>query len=154
MWSDRLDAIMAVMDAAFDPKFGEAWTAAQLAGAMIAPGTHCVTISNEGTFGPRDISTISGFYMTRQVVDEEELLLIAVAPAARGAGLGGKMLAHLEEQARQRGSALLHLEMRADNPAQSLYTKFGFEPVGRRKKYYKGADGVMRDAITFVKSLR
>lgn len=30
---------MTVMEAAFDPVFGEAWTAAQLSGVMMMPGT-------------------------------------------------------------------------------------------------------------------
>ena len=38
--TDDLDRIMAVMEAAFDPAFGEAWTRRQVGDARVLPNTH------------------------------------------------------------------------------------------------------------------
>ncbi len=53
---------------------------------------------------------------------------IAVAPGARGSGLGGALLRRLMAEARPRYE-FLSLSVRLDNPARRLYTRLGFEPV-------------------------
>ncbi len=52
---------------------------------------------------------------------------IVVTPAARGTGLSQRMLARVEELARQRGCCKLTLEVLSNNAvAQGAYRKFGF----------------------------
>jgi ribosomal-protein-alanine N-acetyltransferase len=70
---------------------------------------------------------------------------IAVAPAARGMGLGRGLMHALITESRRRGVAELFLEVRADNPiARSLYRSLGFEEIGVRTRYYRhGIDAVM-----------
>jgi len=46
------------------------------------------------------------------------------------------------------------LEMRADNDAIHLYRASGFTECGRRPAYYRGRDGVMRDAITMRRPVK
>jgi ribosomal-protein-alanine N-acetyltransferase len=53
------------------------------------------------------------------------------------------------EAARARGAARLLLEMRRGNPADSLYLRHGFVPVGLRPNYYSTRSGPRLDAITF-----
>jgi ribosomal protein S18 acetylase RimI-like enzyme len=54
---------------------------------------------------------------------------LAVAPEARGQGVGRALLAAVEQEARRNGCCRLTLEVRADNRvAQRLYQDFGFEP--------------------------
>jgi ribosomal protein S18 acetylase RimI-like enzyme len=78
------------------------------------------------------------------------LYSIAVDPAARGSGLGGKLLRDAEMTAAKRGSTGLRLEVRADNAAAiGLYRRRGYEPDGTRANYY--ADGAT--ALRFVKRL-
>ena len=69
---------------------------------------------------------------------------IAVAPAARGMGLGRGLMHALITESRRRGLAELFLEVRADNPiARSLYRSLGFEEIGLRPRYYRhGIDAV------------
>jgi ribosomal-protein-alanine N-acetyltransferase len=43
--------------------------------------------------------------------------------------------------------------MRDGNPAEALYRKFGFEPVGRRKNYYNRGTISGIDAISFALEL-
>jgi ribosomal protein S18 acetylase RimI-like enzyme len=78
------------------------------------------------------------------------LYSIAVAAAARGRGLGTRLLGDAERQAKRAGALVLRLEVRPDNAgAIRLYAERGFEPIGRHRDYY--ADG--SDALRFQKTL-
>ncbi len=71
------------------------------------------------------------------VADQADVQTIAVAPPARGLGIGRALLAALVAAARQRGVRRVHLEVRADNDAAiSLYRRAGFRVDGRRGDYY------------------
>lgn len=147
--ADDLDRIMAVMAAAFDPAYGEAWSRRQVEDSLLLGYTHYLLIGAEGHMPPLG-DEAAGFALSRTGFDEEELLLFAVVPAQRGQGLGRTMLARLAADARARGARRLLLEMRAGNPAQRLYSAFGFKQIGQRPKYYRLASGGMADAITFA----
>jgi [ribosomal protein S18]-alanine N-acetyltransferase len=149
-----VDRIMAVMEAAFDPAYGEAWNRRQVADALTLSSTHAVVVDADGQpiTGPGGPAP-AGFVLTRHVLDEEELLLIAVIPGARQRGVGAALIEHLFTAARTRGVAKIFLEMRRGNPAIHLYQKFGFEPIGERRNYYRMANGERIDAITFARSI-
>ncbi len=67
---------------------------------------------------------------------------IAVDPAARGQGLGERLMRALAIAARPRCDEL-SLEVRADNPARALYEKLGMRVASSLRGYYDdGADGV------------
>jgi ribosomal protein S18 acetylase RimI-like enzyme len=70
------------------------------------------------------------------------LYSIATAPAARGQGLGARLLAAAEQAAQARGCRALRLEVRVDNAAAiALYERAGFRRIGRYEGYYEdGAD--------------
>lgn len=71
------------------------------------------------------------------VLDEAELANLAVAPGARGQGLGGRLLDVLLAEAALRGVVQVFLEVRESNAAAlHLYRERGFEPVGVRHDYY------------------
>ncbi|MBI1403096.1 MAG: GNAT family N-acetyltransferase [Porphyrobacter sp.] len=147
-----LDRIMTVMEAAFDPAYGEAWNRRQVADALALPNTHALVVDAEGApiaEGRASSRAPAGFVLSRAVLDEEELLLIAVVPGARRRGLGAILINHLFDAARTRGITRLYLEMRRGNPALHLYRKLGFEPIGERPNYYRMANGERIDAITF-----
>lgn len=132
---------MVVMGQAFDPAFGEAWTLPQLAGIMTMPGTWL-------TIARLDAAPL-GFALVRSVLDECELLLLAVDPAWRRRGIGGALLRDSLSTARRRGITSMNLEVRAANNAVQLYEKAGFEYVHRRPGYYRGRDGQLHDALSF-----
>lgn len=152
-----LDRIMAVMEAAFDPTYGEAWNRRQVADALAMPSTHALVVDGEGAPFPPEASVApalaAGFVLTRHVLDEEELLLIAVSPGVRRRGVGTALIEQLFSAARARGTARVFLEMRRGNPAIHLYRKLGFEPIGERRNYYRMANGERIDAITFARSI-
>lgn len=139
---DDLDAVMTVMSAAFQPCFGEGWTRSQCAGILPMAGVSLTLAEESGQ--------IVGFSLMRAVVDEAELLLVAVGPGTRRRGVGGQMIAHFIADARRRGAHRLHLEVRDGNDAVSLYRAAGFETAGRRRDYYRGPDGDRYDAITLM----
>jgi len=78
------------------------------------------------------------------------LYSISVAPEARGEGVGEALLRAAERLAMRRGSAIMRLEVRADNlPARKLYERHGYEPFAARARYYE--DGC--DATRYEKAI-
>jgi ribosomal-protein-alanine N-acetyltransferase len=141
-----LDAVMQVMAESFDPEFGEAWTAGQCASLLPMAGVW-LTLARDG-------SVPVGFSLSRLVAGEAELLLLAVRRSAQRRGVGAKLLEAFVADARARGADKLHLEVRHGNNAVELYRKAGFEEVGRRFNYYRGALGGHYDALTLARSSR
>jgi ribosomal-protein-alanine N-acetyltransferase len=146
---DDLDRIMAVMQAAFDPAFGEAWTRRQVEDALLVGNCHFGLIAPNGD-PPGEAGQTVGFFLSRYGFEEEELLLLAVAPDHRRLGLGARLLERFAAAARQRGARRLLLEMRRNNNAESLYRSHGFKPIGERRNYYRSPDGGRIDAITYA----
>ena len=155
---DPVDAIMQVMERAFEPQFGEAWNRRQVSDALILGTTRHGLIAQDGSID-EGIATVqrggttAGFFLSRQILDEEELLLFAVDPACRRCGLGGRLLDHFCASAAQRGVGSLFLEMRDGNRAARLYESRGFQQVGTRPAYYRGHDGARHDALTYRRIL-
>lgn len=141
-----IDAVMSVMETAFDPTFGEAWRREQCLGILGMPGVWLTLALNA--------DQIKGFTLCRLIADEAELLLIAVEPSAQNQGIGGILLEHAIHCASQKGASRLHLEMREGNPAAQLYQRFGFAPIGRRAAYYRGKFGEAFDALTLTCMLK
>jgi len=82
--------------------------------------------------------TVAGFIVGRQVQDEWEIENIAVTGAARRCGLGSRLVGELLDLVRKRGGKSVFLEVRESNhAARSLYEKWAFLEVGRRKMYYQ-----------------
>lgn len=62
--------------------------------------------------------------------DSAEVTRVYVAATARGQGLGSRLLAALEDEARAQGVQLLRLDTRSDLiEARRLYTRHGFQEV-------------------------
>ena len=140
-----LAAVEPIMQAAFDPRYGEAWTRNQCTGVMAMPGVTLTIAEIDGT--------PAGFAIVRATMDEAELLLLAVDPKRRRRGIGSALLRAAVAACESQGVAKLHLEVRAGNEAAALYRKAGFEKIGERRNYYRGANGKLFDAHTFVRAL-
>lgn len=139
-----LDGVMAVMECAFDPRYGESWTSSQCAGLLPLPGVW-LTIARTG-------DQVIGFSLSRFVVGEAELLLLGVRPRARRRGVGKSLLDHFIAASLARGAVRLHLEVRDGNDALQLYFAAGFAVVGRRRSYYKGRDDMLYDALSLARA--
>jgi ribosomal-protein-alanine N-acetyltransferase len=80
-----------------------------------------------------------------------DVMTVAVAPRARGLGLGRRLLDELEARAVGRGAAVVMLEVRADNAAAlGLYERSGYVVLGIRRRYYQPGDV---DALVLRKTL-
>ena len=142
--SEDLDAVMAIMEAAFGTRYGEAWTRSQCAGILPMAGVSLMLAHD------RESGEAVGFSLVRSIVGESELLLLAVAPDHRRRGIGRELLQQFLDSARAHGVTRAHLEVRDGNPAIHMYRRAGFEPIGRRRNYYHGADSTLFDALTFA----
>lgn len=146
--ADHLDCIMEVMERAFAPEFGEAWNRRQVGDALLQGTTRYGLIAPDGSARIAAGVDTAGFFLSRRVLDEEELLLFAIQPRYRLQGLGHALLVRFIEQARQEGMSRLFLEMREGNPAGALYAAHGFRPTGIRPDYYRTPIGSRINAIS------
>ena len=96
----------------------------------------------------------AGFVLSRIVLDEAEILTVAIAPEARGKGHARPLLVHHLDALSRRGVTRVHLEVEeGDGPAIALYRRLGFQETGRREGYYQKADGTRVSALTMALSL-
>ncbi|SDJ89779.1 ribosomal protein S18-alanine N-acetyltransferase [Aliiruegeria lutimaris] len=96
----------------------------------------------------------AGFALGRIMLDEAELLTIAVDPDRQRAGHGRQLMHAYEAEARIRGATTSFLEVSAENDAaRALYESCGYAQVGRRRGYYRSPDGKRIDALVFSRRL-
>ena len=75
------------------------------------------------------------------ILEDSHITTIAVHPDTRGRRYGEQMLQRLLREAVARGASWITLEVRESNePAQSLYRKYGFTVVSTRRAYYSDND--------------
>lgn len=140
-----LPVVERIMSAAFDPRFGEAWTHNQCLGLLAMPGVWLTLATLR--------AEPAGFALSRSIAGEAELLLLATTPRFRRRGVAAALLRSVVADALDQGAATIHLEVREGNEATGLYRAAGFAQVGERRQYYRGAGGQAYDALTFSRGL-
>ena len=81
---------------------------------------------------------VCGYVGSQTVLDETDMMNIAVHPDCRRRGVASALIGELVNQLRERGSHVLRLEVRESNVhAISLYESMGFTQLGLRKNYYR-----------------
>ena len=91
-----------------------------------------------------------GYIVARIVAQQGEIANIAVDPVHQGSGLGGKLLDAAVAAAEAEACDAVWLEVRLSNDAaRRLYASRGFEPVGRRRAYYRAP---VEDALVLRRS--
>lgn len=126
--SEDLDAVAAIEGASFtDP-----WSAAEFA-SLLEVGHTIFLVAEVG-----ERSGIAGYVIATAVLDQAEILNVAVAPEHRGAGLGGGLMDAALLEVERRGAESVFLEVRVSNAAaRALYASRGFVEISRRKNYYR-----------------
>lgn len=115
-------ALAALHAAAFPP--GAAWNS----------GTIATLLGMEGVVG---LHGAGGFILARRVLDEAEILTLAVHPDHRRKGIGETLVGMAAAVTAAAGARVMFLEVAEENaPAMALYAKAGFEKAGRRRDYY------------------
>lgn len=101
------------------------------------PASRCWVFELEGK--------IVGMIVAWFLVDEAHIATIATHPDHRRQGIAKELLTYALRYMSKEGAVTSFLEVRESNtPAQEMYRTFGYEAVGRRKRYYKDTD---EDAI-------
>ncbi|HFC7448556.1 TPA: ribosomal protein S18-alanine N-acetyltransferase [Neisseria meningitidis] len=133
-------AALAALDAVCNPS---AWTQRQFESALVSPSEQVFLAEKDGG--------IAAFIVWQNLPDESELHLIATTSEYRRRGVASALLRHWFSNLPE-GTQRLLLEVRAGNTAaQALYTAHGFSIAGRRKNYYRTADGKTEDAVLMEK---
>ena len=85
-----------------------------------------------------DDENLAGYVGSQTVMDETDMMNIAVDPRYRRQGIAQMLVEALGEQLKKAESRCLTLEVRISNaPAIALYEKLGFAQVGKRPNYYR-----------------
>ena len=84
-----------------------------------------------------DGDRVVGYIGSQAVLDEADIMNVAVDPAYRRQGVAQGLIDNLIEELKKRDVVCLFLEVRVSNEsAINLYDKNGFLQVGLRKNYY------------------
>lgn len=95
---------------------------------------------------------VAGFCILQPVLDEANLLLMAIDPAQQGQGLGYQLL-EASVAMLKNNPVQIFLEVRESNLAAiKLYEKSGFHQIDLRKNYYPNSNGSREHAIIMVKA--
>jgi len=116
--------------------FGGLWTDAGYRREMASPNSELLIFlaASEASEAPNVVAL--GCYWA--ILEEAHITIVAVDPAHRRGGLGQAMVWVLLNSAHRRGLERATLEVRVSNEsAIALYSKFGFQIAGQRKRYYQ-----------------
>lgn len=123
--------------------WGRGWSATEIADLAAAPGGILLVAGDQDP---------AGFALLRKVVDEAELLTIAVEPKQWNLGIARALLKSAMLYLATQGCVTITLEAATGNDrAMRLYRSVGFEAVGQRAGYYKS--GSSGDACILRRSL-
>lgn len=122
------------------------WSAAQLDEAF--------NDARASLWGAWEEERLLGYAVLYRLPFDAELQAITVAPLARRRGVAKALLKRLRGEAECWGSERLLLEVRKSNhAARALYEQAGFTLDGRRRNYYRDAEGRSEDALLMSKAL-
>lgn len=136
MRDEDLEAVLEIESASFS----RPWTRRHFIDEMASPfGYPTVALAAD--------ATVAGYLCLKQVLDEAEILDVAVSSSLRGRGIGRILVESAVEEARSRGAVTVGLEVRVGNyEAITLYARLGFREIGRRKQYYdNGEDAIVME---------
>lgn len=89
-------------------------------------------------FAARVHNQVAGYCCLYHIIDEGEIVNVAVAEAFRGRGIGERMLQKMLRFGMAKGVKRFILDVRVGNaPAIKLYRKLGFRPLVLEKNFYE-----------------
>ncbi|MDI5965115.1 ribosomal protein S18-alanine N-acetyltransferase [Streptomyces sp. SL13] len=108
----------------------------ELANARHPGANRYYVVAEDGNDG-----RLAGYAGLSAIAGTGDVTTIGVTAGHQGTGLGARLLTELLRQATAFECHEVLLEVRVDNaPAQRLYGRFGFEPIGVRRGYYQPGD--------------
>lgn len=110
--------------------FGDPWSEDSIASELDNPLSLWLVAEQDGA--------VCGYVGSQTVLDETDMMNIAVRPDCRRHGIAAALIDELIVRLKERGSHILRLEVRVSNaPAIALYDSLGFTQLGLRKNYYR-----------------
>ena len=110
--------------------FGDPWSEDSIASELDNPLSLWLVAEQNGA--------VCGYVGSQTVLDETDMMNIAVRPDCRRQGIAAALIEELVSRLKERGSHILRLEVRESNtPAIALYNSMGFTQLGIRKNYYR-----------------
>ncbi|MCQ2511985.1 MAG: ribosomal protein S18-alanine N-acetyltransferase [Lachnospiraceae bacterium] len=123
--------------------FGQPWSEASIAHYM-ETGNNVFVVAKAG-------KDVIGYAAVMCVLDEGNLVSIAVEADYREMGIASELLDIAYDMSQERGVTSINLEVRESNEAAiRLYEKEGFEKIGLRKNFYSNPK---EDAVLYLKQL-
>lgn len=120
--------VVAALEAAV---FGDPWSEVAFRDLLALAHVHGV-VAEDGA------GHLVGYALCSSAADEGEILNLAVAEEARGAGIGTALLEASVAWLAGRGAAKVYLEVRRSNAAAiAMYHRAGFATVSVRRDYYR-----------------
>lgn len=119
--------------------FVDPWTGEAFRSSLILPHLRfLVADADPAAGGAGGAAGVVGYVLAMVMGPEGEIADIAVAPEARGRGVGGVLLDHVTSLVAGEGVRTMYLEVRESNEAaRRLYDSRAFRLVGRRRQYYQ-----------------
>ena len=126
--------------------FEKAWNPDSFATLLGMPGS--LGALARDTLDAANTTEPAGYVLALDTGSDWEILSLGVRPEHRRRGIARALIdAVLTQMPKQQPRALV-LEVAADNhPAQQLYDGLGFQPVGRRPRYYRRGGTAPVDAL-------
>ena len=110
--------------------FADPWSEGSIASELDNPLSLWLVAEQDGA--------VCGYVGSQTVLDETDMMNIAVRPDCRRHGIAAALIDELIVRLKERGSHILRLEVRVSNaPAIALYDSLGFTQLGLRKNYYR-----------------
>ena len=110
--------------------FADPWSEGSIASELDNPLSLWLVAEQDGA--------VCGYVGSQTVLDETDMMNIAVRPDCRRQGIAAALIEELVARLKERGSHILRLEVRESNtPAIALYNSMGFTQLGIRKNYYR-----------------
>jgi ribosomal-protein-alanine N-acetyltransferase len=132
--------------------FRRGWSGAEFEALLLQPGVHAFIALYRNAFGWR---APAGFILYRLIVDEAEILSVAVIPDCRRRGIARHLLEETMRHLYREGARQIHLEVEDANVAAiGLYQSMEFRESGRRAGYYKQGRTAQGGALVMVRQLR
>lgn len=127
---DDLDAVMQIEE----EQFPEPWSRRMMREELENTSTRRYSVATSG-------ETVVGVLGLMFVADEVHVNTVGVRAAYEGRGIATALLNEGLPVARARGALRATLEVAVSNVrAQHVYHRFGFAPVGVRKRYYQATN--------------
>ena len=142
---DDAPGVHAIMSTVFESFPNEVWDIPNLSNAF--ESGESLVLEKAGR--------LIGYCLVRTVLDEAEILSIAIIPSEQNKGAAASLLTRTLSNLERKKTLSVYLEVRESNTyAEKLYLKHGFACIGKRKDYYTSDASDKENAIMYKYTIK